>query len=130
MPKYNEKADTPKSFKPGIFVDFSKIDDESIPDEVIKKLKDNLEALLDKNVEEFKAGLLEGHDTEGNMGYILDENQYRFTDIAEAKYFPDNNSIMISLSVQRLREGQVDDGSITYYFNLDKAGEWKIVLID
>lgn len=121
---------TPKPFVSGIFVDFAKYKDDFITDEILNKLQDNLKALVAKDEVTFKTGLLEGHDTPGNLAYVKNTNQYQFTDISFTKYNPDNKSIMISLSVRIWRDHTVDDSTITYYFTPDATGIWKIALID
>jgi hypothetical protein len=129
-PGTQEDTSTPLSFEKGVFIDLSKHKDDFITDEILQKLKDNLEALVNKDENRFKAGLLEGHDTPGNMAYVKDTNQYKILDISFSKYDPKAKSIMISLPIQILRDTKIDDSTITYYFKPDKTGVWKIALID
>jgi hypothetical protein len=86
--------------------------------------------LLNKDEEKCKAGLLQGHDTPGNLSYVRDTNQYRFVDFSEVRYDEKAKSIMISISVKILRDDHIDESTVTYYFKRDHAGEWKIALID
>jgi hypothetical protein len=125
-----EDTPTSESFEQGVFVDFSKLNEDFITDDIVQKLKDSLEALLNKDEDKFRAGLLDGHDTPGNMDFVKNTNQYKFLDISESKYNQNAKSIMISLSVQILRDKNIYNGSITYYFETDKTGEWKIQLVD
>ncbi|SFS76109.1 hypothetical protein [Paenibacillus sp. BC26] len=119
-----------QSFEKGVYVDFSKNMDQSIPDGIVQKLKENLDALVNKDANKFKEELLEEHDTPGNMSYVNDTNQYRFLEISYSKYDAKAKSVMISLSVQILRNDIIEDNTITYYFKPDKTQVWKIALID
>jgi hypothetical protein len=128
--KAPEDTPTSESFEKGVFVDFSKLNEDFITDDILQKLQDSLEALVNKDEVKFKAGLLDGHDTPGNMDFVKNTNQYKFLDISESKYNKIAKSIMISLSVQILRDKKIYDGSLTFYFETDKTGEWKIQLVD
>jgi len=125
-----EGTSTSQLFTKGIVVDFTKLNEDFITNDIRQKLKDNLEALVNKDEDKFKAGLLEGHDTPGNMAYVKDTNQYQILDITESRYNSQAHSIMISLSAKVLRGKNIDESTITYYFETDKTGEWKIALID
>jgi hypothetical protein len=125
-----EDTPTSQSFEKGVFVDFSKLNEDFITDDILQKLKDNLDALVNKDEDKFKAGLLDGHDTPGNMDFVKNTNQYKFLDISETRYNQNAKSIIISLSVKILRDKNIYDSTISYYFKTDKTGEWKISLID
>ena len=117
-------------FDKGIFVDFSKLNADFITDEIVQKLRDNLEAVINRDEDKFRASLLEGHDTIGNMDYVLGINQYKFLDIGETSYNEKTKIIMIGVYAEILREKQINKGAIDYYFQQDQTGEWKIALID
>ncbi|WP_058302118.1 hypothetical protein [Gorillibacterium timonense] len=118
------------SFEKGVFVDFFKLNQDFITDEIRQRLKDNLEALVNKDEVKFKATLLEGHDTPGNMDFVKNTNQYRFLDISRCEYYPKGEGISISVLVQIWRDKRIDEVNLGYYFEPNEAGEWKIQLID
>jgi hypothetical protein len=73
---------------------------------------------------------MEGHDTPGNMDYVENNYEYKILDMDVATYDPETRRITISFPVQVLIDNKVEDRRITYTFEPDKNGEWKIALID
>jgi hypothetical protein len=121
----------PPLFEKGVFVDFAKHQNDFLAaDDILGKLRHNLEALVAKDKDEFKADLMEGHDTPGNMDYVENNYEYKILDMDVATYDPETRRITISFPVQVLIDNKVEDRRITYTFEPDKNGEWKIALID
>lgn len=114
-------------FSPGITIDFAKSKNSYVTDDILNILKESLQAINDKNKENFVKGFIPGKE-QSNLFWVEGDKQYHFNEIATTQHEGDRINLAIYYQVKD--NGAIEDSSMTYTFLKDKDNVWKIALID
>lgn len=121
---------TQTTFTSGINIDFSKYNNDYLTDDILQILKNSLEALINKDKEEFKQGFIDEEHAAGNMFLIETDDQYRFLNISSTQNDQADQRINIGIEYEILRNQRIEQTSFFYTFEPDNHGKWKIAIID
>jgi hypothetical protein len=116
-------------FESGVFIDISKFKNDFLTDDILQILKNNLEALVNKDKKNFIAGFIEGH-APGNMFLIETADQYRFLNVSSTQNDQEDKRINVGIEYEILHDQEIENKAFFYTFEPDKNGKWKIAIID
>jgi len=114
-------------FSSGITIDFTKSKNDFVTDAILNTLKENLQAINDKNKDKFVQGFILGRE-QNNLFRVEGNKQYSFNEIASTQQEGDRINLTIYFKVKD--NDKIEDNSMTYTFLKDTDGTWKIALID
>jgi hypothetical protein len=123
----NENENNASIFTPETTIDFENYKNDYITDDILNTLKENLQAINDKNKDQFVKGFIPGNE-QGNLFWIEGNRQYHFHEIAATQQ--EGKRINITIYYQYKENEIVDDNSMTYTFVQDSSNNWRIAIID
>ncbi|NGZ77658.1 hypothetical protein [Saccharibacillus alkalitolerans] len=111
---------------PGVHVDWDQIDSPLWNEKMRKKLEPVLHAIVDKDAEALNRGL--DLDVPGMFDYML-QNEYDFEKVGSIH--EEYGRVLVPVESMLGLTGEAPKPyNCTFYFEQDKAGEWRIVSID
>ncbi|KQO10757.1 hypothetical protein [Paenibacillus sp. Leaf72] len=122
-------ANTLADFEPGMDIDWEAAQSELKEQGMAEALHANLEALLKQDQKAFNSTFLDQAHAEPFQFY-LSYYQYYFTGIGDVTYF-DSGNINVVVKVNLWSEAGFEENSaMTYTFQKNKEGGYKIAVID
>ncbi|WP_339275993.1 hypothetical protein MKY59_03405 [Paenibacillus sp. FSL W8-0426] len=123
---------TEADFEAGVLIDFDSFKKSFFNDDIITKLKSNLEAVVAQDQEKFAEHL---HESYSRHSVFFDKQnvQYMFYDLDTIKKVTMDGRVQIQVGVRfalQDSEGNVENSGLTYFFVKNKEDQWKIVNID
>lgn len=123
---------TEADFKSGVFIDFDSFQKSFFNDDIISKLKRNLEAVVAQDQEKFAADLDENFSRH-SVFFDKQNVQYMFYDLDTLKKVDLDGRVQIQVGVRfavKDSEGKVENTGLTFFFVKNKEDQWKIANID
>lgn len=114
-------------FRKGVYIDFEKVDNPLLNEQIKEGLKKTLEAQVNGDEDVFRATFKTPDTGAAYLGVIGD---YRFTDIGNVQEDTTKNQILVEVDAELARETSIDDVALTYYYASDAEGNWFLVAID
>ncbi|WP_343262409.1 hypothetical protein [Paenibacillus hubeiensis] len=123
---------TEAGFEAGVLIDFDSFKKSFFNDDIITKLKSNLEAVVAQDQEKFAEHL---HESYSRHSVFFDKQnvQYMFYDLDTIKKVTMDGRVQIQVGVRfalQDSEGNVENSGLTYFFVKNKEDQWKIANID
>ncbi|MFK0521779.1 hypothetical protein ACINKY_06155 [Paenibacillus illinoisensis] len=121
-----------EDFKKGVFIDFERYKKDFFNDDIISKLKGNLEGIVENDKAKFKVHLYEGSQKE-SLFFDEENAQFMFNDLDLLEKITIDGREQIRIGVQYAKkheDGSVENTAITYFFTKNKEGNWLIENID
>lgn len=124
---------TEADFKQGIFIDFKQFAKSFFNNDIISKLKENLQAVVAQDKEEFGKYLQEGGYSVETVFFSEKGIQFMFYDLDSLKKVSVDGIERIEVGIRyatKVPDGHIQNQGISYSFTKDNEGEWSIANID
>lgn len=124
---------TAADFKNGVSIDFDKYKGSFFDENIISKLRKNLESVVENNKEKFKENLNKESLESIREGfyYTNESDQFMFYDLDLIEKVDQPEQIRVGVRfAKKSSDGSIEDQGITYFFTKNEAGEWGIENID
>ncbi|MFB5677055.1 hypothetical protein ACE3NQ_06350 [Paenibacillus terreus] len=122
---------TAADFKKGVFIDFDKYKGRFFDENIISKLKNNLESVVENNKEKFKENLNKESLESIREGffYTNESDQFMFYDLDLIEKVDEQIRVGVRFA-KKSSDGSIENQGITYFFTKNETGEWGIENID
>lgn len=123
---------TADHFQEGVYIDFDSYKRSFFDDEIIMKLSNSLHAVVEQDEEQFQRYLKESSTGHGYFfGDSVHEDQFMFNDIDLLEKLEQPEQIRVGVwFARKSADGTVVNTGITYFFMMNKEGDWEIANID
>ncbi|RAR42743.1 hypothetical protein [Paenibacillus sp. MDMC362] len=124
---------TAADFKKGVSIDFDKYKGSFFDENIIPKLRKNLESVVENNKEKFEENLNKESLESIREGfyYTNESDQFMFYDLDLIEKVDQPEQIRVGVRfAKKSSDGSIENQGITYFFTKNEAGEWSIENID
>lgn len=124
---------TATDFKKGISIDFDKYKGNFFDENIISKLRKNLESVVENNKEKFKENLNKDSLESKREGfyYTKESDQFMFYDLDLIEKIDQPEQVRVGVRfAKKSSDGNIENQGITYFFTKNESGEWGIENID